>query len=205
MNERKRTAGIRMNLDAAYTKLLEAPGKPGKALFRFFIVMILYEIAIAGWYVGGAELTAPAIIPIKDYYLAELFFLIPVFFLAVFSASVVAYLLGKLGKSESGFDDYLTLIIHAAIAPTLITLAADLVQAFFFVTGIIPQSEWLRITSTGLGSGVVLTYLGVYVAGFLFLFSSTFRRLSGFGWPASSLTGILMFAVYHSYLFVFIR
>jgi hypothetical protein len=205
LDDIRTSLAILRNPDHGFGIILNRENHAIRSLKYFFWILVLYTVAIIGWYFGGAEVTAPPIIPIDNYYLAEIFFLMPVFFLAILSATSVAYLLAKALKSQSVFDDYLSLLIHAAILPTFLTLISDLVQAFFFTTGIIDQKQWLELTSDGLGLIVVISYLALYVIGFLILFPLAVKKASGLKLFPSIVIGLFSFIVYHLYLFVFIR
>ena len=72
----------------------------------------------------------------------------------------------------------------------------DLITGVLFVTGALPQAEWLEMTSGGFWQGVVIAYLALYLVGFAVLFPVAIRVGEGVSRGAAVAIGWLKAAVY---------
>lgn len=147
---------------------------------------------------GAMPTPAPFLrIPDEDYYLWSVWFIGPVLIAGWLLAAASMHLLACWLGGEGSFDALApTLGTVIAVASTA-TLIPDLIMGFLGIYG----GEW---TLAWYGRLLIIGWLTLYVALFVVLFPATVRALYGLrGWRAGA-AGLGAFALYQTFLFVFV-
>lgn len=145
-------------------------------------------------------------LPIEKYFTYGIFLSLPGYALALFSSASVLYLLSKLFKGKSSFDDAIAVIGFGAGAATWSTMLHDLADAFMGFTGVID----IRWYEAALNSGTFWDYLYkalmlIYMVWFIMIFYKGIKAANGFNMPKALLTSVLTFMVFQAVLVIFIR
>jgi hypothetical protein len=190
------------------------PGRPAPAPDRFrrgaiaiFLVAGAYTVAIAVLHAAGARITIPAWVPIPEdrYYLVEALYIGPLTVVLWLAAGHVAHRMAHRVGGRGTARSTQGLIALAIAVPSLATLLPDLVTGLLFLTGALPQDEWLEMTSGGFWQVVVIGYLSLYLVGIVALFPVAVRASEGVSRRAAVLVGLLSLSVYQVPYFILVR
>jgi hypothetical protein len=141
-----------------------------------------------------------------DYFMWGTFFYGPVIVTAWLLAAGVMYIVAAALHSAPDFRDLLRLSAFATGIGTLGTLLPDLVTSPLRAMGIIDEQAW-ELSVAGHGAWFVFLWfwMAVYLALFLTAYPIAVRLATRLDWPPALLTGVVGYAVFQGFEYVFIR
>jgi hypothetical protein len=184
-----------------------------KALkFGFFAILIptigytlFYIMAL---FAGGSPSTFKPwlTIPIEDYFKYDIVLTTPGYFLAWVGAASTIYLLSRLMKGKSSYDNILAVVGFGVGVATWSSMLHDLTDAFLSVTGVIEMKEYERLLNEPtFWRGLLWTLYTIYFFWFITLFTIGIRKAQGFSILKSILLAFIGLAIFQVTLLIFIR
>ena len=170
-------------------------------------VAILYEGAILLWALGADGVTLPAFlrIPEQQYYLYELVFLIPLFFLTWLLAASIAYVASKALGGHGSFDPLLGGFGLAMAISAYFTLIPDYIQGILWTTGWVPFREYQELTGSGVLQAIVWAYMLAYTLSHLILYAITVRQTQILSTSRSAVVALVSFLGSFAVWITFVR
>lgn len=179
------------------------------AFFAFLIPATGYTLFyIMANIAGGSPSTFKPwlAIPIEEYFKYDIYLTFPGYYLSWIGASGTIYLLCRLFKGKSGFDNMLAVTGFAIGVATWSSMLHDLTDAFLSVTGVINMKEYERLLNEPtFWRGLLWTLYTIYFFWFLTLFTIGIKKAQGFGIVKSFLIAFAGLAVFQVILLIFIR
>jgi hypothetical protein len=157
---------------------------------------------------GGAPSTFKPwlAIPIAKYFFYDIFLALPGYFIALLTATSVAYLLSKCLKGCATYDSMLAVIGMSVGIAAWSTMLHDLTDAFLAFIGVIDMKWYEKmLNEPTFWRTLLLSLFAVYFIWFLVLFYKGIKvtnRLSGI---KSAALAIVTLAVFQGILLIFIR
>jgi len=177
--------------------------------FAFLIPALGYTLFyIMAYFAGGSPSTFKPwlALPIENYFRYDIFLTLPGYYLSWIGASVTVYILSRLLKGESKFDNILAIIGFGIGIATWSSLLHDLTDAFLSITGVIDMREYERLLNEPtIWRGLLLTLYCIYFLWFLTLFTigiKVAQKFSIFKSLIIAFTGLIIFQLI---LLIFIR
>lgn len=170
-------------------------------------IAILYEGAILLWALGADGVTLPAFlrIPEQHYYLYELVFLIPLFFLTWLLAASIAYVASKAFGGRGTFEPLLGGFGLTMAISAYFTLIPDYIQGILWTTGWVPFREYQEITGSGVLQVIVWAYMLAYTLCHLILYAVTVRQTQILSTTRSAVVALVSFLGSFAVWITFVR
>lgn len=185
----------------------------GKSLkFGFFAILIpiigytlFYVMALIAD--GSPSTFKPWLtIPIEDYFKYDIVLTTPGYYLAWVGATSTMYLLSRLMKGKSNFDNILAIVGFSVGVATWSSMLHDLTDAFLSVIGVIEMKEYERLLNEPtFWRGLLWTLYSVYFFWFLTLFTIGIKKAQGFSLLKSILISLIGLFSFQLILLIFIR
>ncbi len=167
------------------TRLLSDPRQLSLGFRSVLLMGILYALTTLGYVIAGASPLMPSMIgiPARSYYLWELLFLVPVFFLGWLLASGLAQALNKLFKGSGTFQAHLAVLGFALNIPWYITWLVDTVIALLYLLHMLTQEKWAAmIARAGMWRAFNYSYPLVALIWLFFLVALALRAVQRLKW-----------------------
>jgi hypothetical protein len=197
IRRRPQGAGLVGWFETAASKPRLAYGLLGLAAVGYSVGVAL-PLSIA----GALPMPDPYLrIPNADYFFWGTFFYAPVIVAAWMLASAVMFLL-----SRADFGSLLRLTAFATGLGTLGTLLSDLVTSPMRAVGVINEQAWEQsITSQGGWFVFIWAWMVLYLVLFVVAYPLAVRVASRASWPKAMAIGVIGFAVFQGFEYIFIR
>jgi hypothetical protein len=190
-----------------FKALQDDPHRVSKGVRAILLIGVLYTITVTLLAAGGALITAPAFLALapENYYFYEIFFAVPVLFLAWLAAAGWARLLGRPGREKGSFEGTLGALGFAFSVPFLLTWLPETVLAILLLLGVSQQ----KIMELSAQPGIVqLLVIGYQLAAAIWMFFLAVLA-AGTGlktrWARAVLIGLLTTLVFLGIMIIFIR
>lgn len=180
--------------------------------FGFFAILIptigytlFYIMAL---FAGGSPSTFKPwlTIPIEDYFKYDIVLTTPGYYLAWVGAASSMYLLSRLMKAKSNFDNMLAIVGFGAGIASWSSMLHDLIDAFLSVIGVIEMKEYERLLNEPtFWRGLLWTLYTIYFFWFLTLFTIGIKKAQGFSLLKSILISLIGLFSFQLILLIFIR
>jgi hypothetical protein len=193
---------------STFTRLLSDPRQLSLGLKSVLLMSILYTLTTLGYVVAGASPLMPPVIgiPAKSYYLWELFFQIPVFFLGWLLASGLAQALNKLFKGNGTFQEHLAVLGFALNTPWYITWLVDTIIALLYLLHVITQEKWAAIIAhAGTWQAFNYSYPLVALIWLFFLVALALRAVQKLKWWQIVINSAISVIVLQVVMTIFVR
>ncbi len=191
----------------------EAVFESGKSLKFGFLAILIPIIGytlfyIMALYAGGSPSTFKPwlTIPIEEYFKYDIVLTTPGYYLAWIGAASTIYLLSRLMKGKSSFDNMLAIVGFGVGVATWSSLLHDLTDAFLSVIGVIDMKEYERLLNEPtFWRGLLWTLYVIYFFWFLSLFTIGIKKAQGFSLSKSILIALIGLFSFQLILLIFIR
>jgi len=180
--------------------------------FGFFAILIptigytlFYIMAL---FAGGSPSTFKPwlTIPIEDYFKYDIILTTPGYYLAWVGAASTIYLLSRLMKGKSSFDNMLAIVGFGVGVATWSSMLHDLTDAFLSVIGVIEMREYERLLNEPtFWRGLLWTLYIIYFFWFLTLFTIGIKKAQGLSLLKSILISLIGLLSFQLILLIFIR
>lgn len=180
--------------------------------FGFFAILIptigytlFYIMAL---FAGGSPSTFKPwlTIPIEDYFKYDIVLTTPGYYLAWVGAASTMYLLSRLMKAKSNFDNMLAIVGFGVGIASWSSMLHDLIDAFLSVIGVIEMKEYERLLNEPtFWRGLLWTLYTIYFFWFLTLFTIGIKKAQGFSLLKSILISLIGLFSFQLILLIFIR
>ncbi|HEY81978.1 MAG TPA: hypothetical protein G4O01_01650 [Dehalococcoidia bacterium] len=200
--------GVVINPRRAFNLLLADPKLLTHSLGAVLLIGILYTLTIIGLAVVGADISTPAwiAIPAEDYYFWEIFFAMPVYFLAWILASGLAQLMSQAFKGRGTFEGTFAVLGFALTIPSFVTWIPETIETLLFLLGVMSPAEWQEIIARpGFWRGFAVAYQFIAVAWYLILFPIAIAAAQKLRWWQAMVVGTLTVAIVGLVILIFIR
>jgi len=200
--------GAVINPRRTFNLLLTDPKLLTYGISAVLLIGVLYTLTIIGLAVVGADISAPAwiAIPAEDYYFWEIFFAMPVYFLAWILATGLAHLMSKAFKGRGTFEGTLAVLGFALTIPSFVTWIPETIGTILFLLGVMSQAEWREIIARpGFGQVFAVAYQFIAVAWYLILFPIAIAATQKLRWWQAAIVGTLTVAIVGLVILIFIR
>lgn len=181
-------------------------------MFGFFAILIPtigYTLFyIMAFFAGGSPSTFKPwlTIPIEDYFKYDIVLTTPGYYLAWVGAASTMYLLSRLMKGKSSFDNILAIVGFGVGVATWSSMLHDLTDAFLSVIGVIEMREYERLLNEPtFWRGLLWTLYTIYFFWLLTLFTIGIKIAQGFSLLKSILISLIGLFSFQLILFIFIR
>lgn len=179
------------------------------AFFALLVPAIGYTLFyIMAYNAGGSPSTfKPWLnLPIERYFYYDIFLTLPGYYLSWAGAAVTVYLVSRLLKGRSAFDNILAIIAFGIGVASWSSMLHDLVDAILSVAGVIDMREYERLLNQPtFWRGLLLTLYAIYFSWFLTLFTIGIKVAQGFSNFKSIIIALLGLATFQLILLIFIR
>lgn len=157
--------------------------------------------------IGGTPNPQPYLrIPSEQYFFWASFFYAPVLILGWVLAGAVMQIVGRALGGSGSFEGTLAVLGVATAVATLPGLVPDLALTFVQLTGAMDYEPWFySVTHGGVWFLIVWVYLGLYLLAFCILYPAAAMATHGLGRGRAVVVGLVSFAVYQGFIFVFLR
>jgi hypothetical protein len=177
---------------------------------------LLLALAAAGYSVGVAlPLAIARALPMPDPYLRianadyffwGIFFYAPVIVVAWLLAAAVMFLVGRGFGSKADFGDVLRFSAFVTGLGTFGTLLSDLVTSPLRALGAINEQAWeLSVAGHGWWFGFLWVWMALYLVLFLVGYPVAVRVATNLSWTKAITTGVIGFACFQGFEYIFIR
>ena len=195
------------------TSTFQAVFESEKALkygfFAFLIPALGYTLFyIMAYFAGGSPSTFKPwlAIPIEEYFKYDIILSFPGYYIGWIEASVTVYLLSRLLKGRSSFDNILAIIGFGIGVATWSSLLHDLTDALLSIIGIIDMGEYEKLLNAPtFWRGLLWSLYALYFFWFLTLFTIGIRKAQGFGIFTSIVLALVGLFTFQVTLLIFIR
>jgi hypothetical protein len=183
--------------------------RPGRAGFIAMIAMSLAYTLVSVFLaiIGGTPNPPPYLrIPSEQYFFWASFFYAPVLILGWVLASAVMQIVGRALGGSGSFEGTLAVLGVATAVATLPALIPDLALTFLQVVGAMEYEPWFySVTHGGAWFWIVWVYLGLYLIAFCILYPAAAKAVHSLERGKAILAGLVSFAAYQGFIFVFLR
>lgn len=211
---------MKTNFLTLYIKMFYKPKSTFEAVlesekslkFGFFAILIptigytlFYIMAL---FAGGSPSTFKPwlTIPIEDYFKYDIVLTTPGYYLAWVGAASTMYLLSRLMKGKSSFDNILAIVGFGVGVATWSSMLHDLTDAFLSVIGVIEMREYERLLNEPtFWRGLLWTLYIIYFFWFLTLFTIGIKKAQDFSLLKSILISLIGLFSFQLILLIFIR
>lgn len=179
------------------------------SMYAFLIPAIGYTLFyMMAWKAGGSPTTfKPWLnLPIERYFYYDIFLCLPGYFMALVTASSIAYLFSKSMGGKGTWDNQFAMTSFTMGVVTWSTMFHDLSDAILGFAGILDMKHYERLLNQPtFWRFLLLSLYLVYLCWFVFLFTLAVRRNHKLKMLPALLIGLLTFVFYQGTLFIFIR
>lgn len=195
--------------NSTFEEIFENDNALKYAFFAFLIPSLGYTLFyIMAYYAGGSPSTFKPwlAIPIEEYFKYDIILAFPGYYLGWIGASVTVYLVTRLMKGQSKFDNILAVIGFGISVATWSSLLHDLTDAFLSVIGIIDMREYEKLLNEPtFWRSLLWTLYTLYFFWFLTLFTIGIKKATKFSLIKSILIAFVGLFTFQIILLIFIR
>jgi hypothetical protein len=177
--------------------------------FAFLIPSLGYTLFyIMAYFAGGSPSTFKPwlALPIEEYFKFDIILTFPGYYLSWIGSSVTVYLLSRLFKGHSNFDNILAIIGFGIGIATWSSMLHDLTDAFLSIIGIIEMREYEKLLNgPTFWRGLLWSLYTLYFFWFLSLFTIGIKKAHGFSLFKSILIALAGLFTFQLILLIFIR
>lgn len=195
--------------ESTFRFIFESKNSLKYGFFALLVPALGYTIFyIMAYYAGGSPSTFKPwlALPIENYFKYDILLTFPGYYLSWMGAAGTVYLISKLFKGRTKFDNILAIIGFGIGIATWSTLFHDLTDAFLSIIGIIEMEDYERLLNQPtFWRGLLLTLYAIYFFWFLILFTIGIKIAQGFGITRSLIIALMGLITFQLILLIFIR
>ena len=208
------------NFWALYLKMFYKPKKAfeeifesGNALKFGFYALLIPALGYTLFYLmayhagGSPSAFKPWLaLPMEHYFKYDIFLTLPGYYMSWVVAATTVYLISRLFRGESKFDNILAIVGFGIGVATWSSMLHDLTDAFLSTIGVIEMQEYERLLNEPtFWRGLLWTLYTIYFIWFISLFTLGIKIAQKFRLLKSVLIAVIGLATFQVILLIFIR